>query len=345
MQFQKIMNTIEEVGRAKKVFKASDIVSSGSYSRGYVSSVLSKMVERGALVREGERRWSTYALPEYADYLGHKIRRKLSLKGLKEHEVLDDIMRVSTLLNRMPENVKGIFNYAFSEMLNNAIDHSQSPEATVIVSEDDSGRLKFVIKDGGIGVFRNVKIERGLASELEAIQDLLKGKTTTAPMAHSGEGIFFTSKAADLFVLDSYGLRLRIDNRIQDIFVEELPSDKPVMGTRVTFEIDTTSKLHLIDLFSRYQSDPQEPAFDKTEIRVKLYTMGTIYVSRSQAKRVLAGLEKFNYVVLDFENVPTIGQAFADEIFRVFKSKYSEVKIVSINMNEAVNFMVQRAQA
>ena len=341
-----LKDIITNVGEQKKVFKTSDVTDiTTDYTRQYISKVIGRMVDKGELVREGSGRWSTYALPKYSDYLGHQIRKKLDLEGLKEHEVLDDIMRVSTLLKRIPENVRSIFNYSFSEMLNNAIDHSQSKKGDITVVEDDAHKLRFIVKDQGVGVFRNVMRERKLSSEIEAVQDLLKGKTTTAPQAHSGEGIFFTSKVADVFVLDSYEYRLRIDNLINDIFLEEIPADKQVSGTRVTFEINANSKKHLNDIFHAFQTNAEEPAFDKTEIQVRLYVMGTIYVSRSQARRVLTGLEKFKTIVLDYNNVPTIGQAFADEIFRVFQNKYPEINIVSINMNEAVNFMVVRAKA
>ena len=341
-----IKEIITNVGKNKKVFRASDVKAKAvDFSRQYISSVISGMVKSGELHREGSGRWSTYALPEYKDYLGHRIHKRLVLKNLKEHEVLDDIMRVSTLLKRIPENVQSIFNYSFSEMLNNAIDHSMSEYADITVVEDDDHNLRFIVNDYGIGVFKNVMKQRQLKSELEAIQDLLKGKTTTAPQAHSGEGIFFTSKAADIFVLDSFNLRLRIDNTLDDVFVEELPANKPVQGTRVTFQISTDSKRHLTDVFTQYQTDPEEPAFDKTEVLIKLYVTGTIYVSRSQARRVLSGLEKFKTVILDFSKVPTIGQAFADEIFRVFKNKNTDIEIKPINMNEAVSFMVTRAQA
>jgi hypothetical protein len=42
-----------------------------------------------------------------------------------------------------------------------------------------------------------------LKNHLEAIQDLLKGKQTTMPKSHSGEGIFFTSKIADNLTISS----------------------------------------------------------------------------------------------------------------------------------------------
>lgn len=336
-----IKDQILDIAKKQKVFKASDVMEKiPDMSRQYISRVISELYSDGALLREGSVRWSTYALPEHRDLLAHRLRRRLLLEGLKEHEVLDDIMRVSVLLKKVPENIRSIFNYAFSEMLNNAIDHSQSHDCVIEVIEEDD-RLKFVVDDFGVGVFKNVMNERGLKSELEAIQDLLKGKTTTLPQAHSGEGIFFTSKAADIFTLESFGLRLRIDNTLPDIFIEKM--DRQKTGTRVTFEVSTKSKKHLTDLFAKYQTSMENPAFDKTEIKIKLYIMGTVYVSRSQARRVLAGLERFSTIILDFENVPTIGQAFADEIFRVFKNAYPEISIQHINANEAVDFMIARA--
>jgi len=43
------------------------------------------------------------------------------------------------------------------------------------------------------------------------------------------------------------------------------------------------------------------------------------HVSRSQAKRLLMGLEKFNTIILDFKGVVSVGQAFVDQVFRVSK--------------------------
>lgn len=329
------------VAEAKKHFKTADVMTAinDGAARSYVSTVINSMVSDGGLVREGSGRWSIYALPKYADTLGKRIKKRLANINLEEYEVFDAIKKEKPFLNTLRENIQSILAYAFSEMLNNAIEHSGSKNIEVEIQQQKDS-LTFVVRDFGVGVFRNVMAKRGLTSELEAIQDLLKGKTTTAPQAHSGEGIFFTSKAGDLFVLESYGLRLRIDNIIDDVFVEEVKSD--VRGTQVTFQISTKSKRHLSEVFAGYQVDPEEPAFDQTEVKIKLYTMGTIYVSRSQARRVLVGLDKFRRIILDFDKVPTVGQAFSDEIFRVFQSRHPEIEIAPVNMNDAVKFMVAR---
>ena len=132
-----------------------------------------------------------------------------------------------------------------------------------------------------------------------------------------------------------------VDNTISDVFFQE--KKRVNRGTRVVFTIAGASDRHLNKIFEKYQSKPESFAFDKTEICVRLFTMGTIYVSRSQARRILTGLEKFKKIIFDFDRVPNIGQSFADEIFRVFQARYPNISIESVNMNEAVHFMVTRA--
>jgi hypothetical protein len=67
-------------------------------------------------------------------------------------------------------------------------------------------------------------------------------------------------------------------------------------------------------------------------------------VSRSQAKRLLAGVDKFQIVVFDFSGVDAIGQAFADEVFRVFKRQHLEMQIMGINASKDVAQMINRAE-
>ena len=297
------------------------------------------MIKKGLLIKLGSTRSASYVLPKYAGNIEWKFDRRYLNKNLAEHEVLEDIEGRAQFRQSLSENVRNIFEYTFSEMLNNAIEHSESENIHVIVEKNENNLL-FQINDFGIGVYRNIMNDRKLKSELEAVQDLLKGKTTTQPQAHSGEGIFFTSKIADAFSLESFGYKLTIENNIEDLFFEEIKPSKK--GTKVSFDIACNSERHLNDLFAEYQTNPEEYAFDKTEIQIKLYTMGTIHISRSQARRVLTGLEKFKSITLDFDNVPNVGQAFADEIFRVFKNKNPDIQITPINMNKAVKFMIGR---
>ena len=59
---------------------------------------------------------------------------------------------------------------------------------------------------------------------------------------------------------------------------------------------------------------------------------------------MLARVEKFREVMLDFEGVDTIGQAFADEIFRVFQTAHPDVEIVPMHAKPGIQGMITRAQ-
>ena len=332
---------IIKFAKDNKTFRSSELVRffKGEYSRQYIAKFLNELIDEQRLVKDGSTKSSRYSLPKNSQYLGDSVLERFTNKNLEEHKVQEEIENVFPVLMTLPENIKSIFDYAFSEMVNNAIEHSKSKHIDINVQIANKS-LIFSVRDFGIGVFRNIVKKRKLRQETEAIQDLLKGKTTTSPKAHSGEGIFFTSNIADLFELESFGWKLTRDNRIPDIFIfSNLRSKK---GTIVTFKIRLNSTKHLIDVFRQFQSSQNEYAFDKTEIKVKLYTMGTVYISRSQARRVLAGLDKFKLIILDFQKVPTIGQAFADEVFRVFKNAHPAIKIQTVNTNEAILFMINR---
>ena len=338
---------IIKIAEKRGKITTKDIAEQFNVSRQYASYLISELVVDHKFIKIGSTRNAFYVLPEYAKT--HEgifpVRYSKSLKNidLEEHKILVEIEKTFPLLTQLPENVKSIFTYAFSEMLNNAIEHSQSKIITIEVLVQNK-TLSFSVNDSGIGVFRNIMQKKELKSELEAIQDLLKGKTTTMPKSHSGEGIFFTSKIGDLFILDSFGLQLIVNNELPDIFIRRTKKIK--RGTKVTFRLKTTSALHLNDIFKKYTNigDKSNYGFDKTEIKIKLYTMAGVHISRSQARRVLSGLDKFKVIIFDFNKVPVVGQAFADEIFRVFQQKHPSIKLQAINMDEGVKFMIDRAK-
>ncbi len=79
------------------------------------------------------------------------------------------------------------------------------------------------------------------------------------------------------------------------------------------------------------------------QFSVTLLSIGVRLISRSEAKRLLAGLNRFAQVVLDFTGVEEIGQGFADEVVRVWARAHPKVRLKPVNMSEAVAFMVRRA--
>jgi hypothetical protein len=134
-----------------------------------------------------------------------------------------------------------------------------------------------------------------------------------------------------------------VNNKTGSISIRQVKGKR---GTRVIFRISIDSHKHLSDVFKKYTNlkEQSDYGFDKTEIRVKLYTIGDVHISRSQARRILHGLEKFRVILFDFDSVPIVGQAFADEIYRVFHNRYPNIELQEINMSEAIKFMINRAK-
>ncbi len=59
----------------------------------------------------------------------------------------------------------------------------------------------------------------------------------------------------------------------------------------------------------------------------------------------MARVERFKTVVLDFHEIDKVGQAFADEIFRVFVNRHPEVTVTPVRANIDVRRMIRRARA
>ncbi|RMH93161.1 DUF4325 domain-containing protein [Lysobacter pythonis] len=65
---------------------------------------------------------------------------------------------------------------------------------------------------------------------------------------------------------------------------------------------------------------------------------------RAQAKRLLEKVAGFRIVVLDFSGGTDIGQAFADEVFRVFANAHPAIELAAIHAAPAVQAMIRRAE-
>src|SRR6185437_5783711 len=85
--------------------------------------------------------------------------------------------------------------------------------------------------------------------------------------------------------------------------------------------------------------------FAKTRVVIKLFAIGTRFVSRSEARRVAGGLDRFRDVVFDYRGVEEVGQGFVDELCRVWGSAHPDITLTSTAANRAVAFMLRRGGA
>jgi anti-sigma regulatory factor (Ser/Thr protein kinase) len=322
--------------KAKKELRTGELVKKLKLTRQTILQHLQELVNKRKLSKIGTTVNSRYIA--YNKFGGKKVtNQKITLirkiNGLNEDRVFNQIDLILQLKKKLSSQAYRILAYSFCEMLNNAIDHSKAKTA-IIEFGLKQGSAEFWIKDSGIGAFESIRRSFKLQDHYEAVEHLMKGKQTTAPERHSGQGIFFTSRIADLFIIQSAKLKWLVENKLQ----EQLK--KKTIGTTVFFRVKQKTKKDLGKIFSDYSNNEFE--FDKTEVTIRLYRREGQNVSRSEARRILFGLEKFRRITFDFKDVDGIGQAFADEIFRVFQRTQPKIKLEYINANQAVQFMIKR---
>jgi hypothetical protein len=200
---------------------------------------------------------------------------------------------------------------------------------------------EMAICDNGIGIFKKIQLALTLLDERHAVFELAKGKLTTDPKHHTGEGIFFTSRMVDSFNIFAGGVTFMHDFGDSEDWIFE--RTKPEEGTVVHMKLNNHTARTTTKIFDHYSTE-EDFGFNKTVVPVRLAQYGNDkLVSRSQAKRVLSRVELFKRVIFDFKEVSIIGQAFADEIFRVFAKEHPGIQIQHIHANSAVKRMIDRA--
>ena len=305
-------------------------------SRQAVNKHLVKLTADGCLKESGKTRNRTYKLAPLSAW----ERTYDIVPGLAEDVIWTNDIRGA--LGHLPDNVMNIWHHGFTEMFNNAIDHSGGTTIHVDMRKT-AASAEMALFDDGVGIFRKIQAALGLLDERHAIFELAKGKLTTDPKRHSGEGIFFTSRMFDEFQILSGGVFFSHEHGSAEDWVHKRTN--PTKGTAVFMLLHNHTSRTTKRIFDHYV-DGDDFGFTKTVVPVKLAQYGNDkLISRSQAKRVLVRVELFTTVLFDFSEVDTIGQAFADEIFRVFANEHPKIMLLPLHANSAVKRMIERVKS
>lgn len=303
-------------------------------SRQAINKHVKKLVAEGCLSSEkGKARNRTYKLAPIVEWTKNfEITKNLAEDWVWSQDI-------ASFLGKQSENVVDIWRFGFTEIFNNAIDHSQGTSITVHARKTATN-TEIVLFDDGIGIFKKIQTALGLLDERHAVLELAKGKFTTDPKHHTGEGIFFSSRIFDSFNIFSGGVVLSHEFGEAEDWIWERQTNR--VGTAVWMKLNNHTARNCKKIFAEFEDE--DYGFTKTIVPVKLaqYEDDKL-ISRSQAKRLLARIEVFKTVIFDFKDVETVGQAFADEIFRVFANSHPHMSVVPMNANEEVSKMVFRA--
>ena len=259
-----------------------------------------------------------------------------SITEREDYVLYEDILPVLDV----NDNAKRIWRYVLPEIFNNALEHSEGKKVEAYL-ESCCLYTRICLTDDGIGIFRKVTEslkQYGYTSPTleNAVTELYKGKFTSDPDNHTGEGIFFSMRLSDRFSIVSDGMILRSgylgEPSVIRSHILAYATKLSKKGTVVIMQLENDTRRDLSEVFSEYANI--DDGFIRTKIPVFEACMDRDPVARSQARRLAARLTSFTEVVLDFEKVDIMGQGFADELFRVFAKAHPEVKLTPINMND-----------
>lgn len=244
-------------------------------------------------------------------------------------------------------DAKKIWQYVCAEILNNAIEHSRGKRLRIVARTNALYSTVFIIDDG-VGVFRTLcDYMKGHGWKNpdadDALVELCKGKITSDASRHSGEGIFFSSKAVDTFAIWSGARVFRSGaagvSQIQENRLLAYASALSGLGTVVMMTLENETQRKLSEVFDMYAD--LEEGFIRTRIPVKEACISGEPVARSQARRICNRLEEFREVILDFDGVEIMGQGFADELFRVYARACPQVILRPVHMTGDVIRMIR----
>ena len=326
-----IATEIEGLFASHETITSGQVARAAGASRQAAHYQLKELERKGDIIHEGAGRGGRYR---------RRAQRQTSypLHDLDENEVWGEessaLQQMDLVVFDNPK-VRPILNFVFTEMVNNAIDHSEGNTLTVRWFVN-SNMIAFEVEDDGVGAFRKMRESRSLESDFDAIGEIAKGKQTSAPVQHSGLGIYFSSRMVSEFVLTSGHLTWTVDNRRDDEAIGWLDDER--IGTRVRCEVDATTTNTPQEAFDTL-TDPDAIGSNKTKIRISLFEGGG-FVSRAEAKKLGSHLESFGMVELDFEGIEGVGQGFVDELFRVWHNNHPQTRLVPVRANRSILSMI-----
>ena len=306
-----------------------------SISRRGAVKTIARLVETQWLVRQGTPR-----RPHHVPGLLRQVVQRYPLAGLDEALPWSRDFAPSFAL---PPQVMRMAQHAFGELLNNAIDHSGGTSVTVSMRQTPA-HLQLLVSDDGCGLFDKVARSFQIDDPALAMLELSKGKLTSDPERHTGRGLFFSSRIAD--VLDLHANDTAFQHRAwqRHRWSRTTPAARHGTSVFVAIALDTTRTLDAV--LREHSRDGQGYAFERTVVPLQLLTApGCALDSRAQARRAALRLQQFRHAQLDFAGVDDIGHGFADELFRVFACSQPRLTIEPVNMTPGVRALIDSVQA
>lgn len=300
-----------------------------------VRTLIARLQAAQWLVREGTARrprWRPGAL--------RQVVQSYALEGLLE----DQPWRLDFApMFELPVQVKRMARHAFTELVNNAIDHSGGTQVTVSMRQTPQ-QLQLLVSDDGCGLFQRVEASFAIDDPALAMLEIAKGRLTSQPERHCGQGLVATCRLADVFDVRANAARFQRrawgGTRWHGLPAASALAERPGTTVYMAISLDTTRTLQ--GVLAELAGSEAGGTFERTSVPLNLLLAGdeAALASRAEAKRVAARLTSFRRAEIDFGGINEIGHAFAHELFSVFRRSHPEVELVPVAAAPRVAAMI-----
>ncbi|MDE2396253.1 MAG: DUF4325 domain-containing protein [Burkholderiales bacterium] len=299
-------------------------------SRRGAAKLLRRLVDGQWLSSEGTPR-----RPRFRPGVLRQVVQRYPLAGLEEDEPW---RRDFAPCFDLRPNVARIAQHAFCELLNNAVDHSGGTSVAVSLRQT-AMHLQLLVSDDGCGLFERIGQSFAIDDPALAMFELAKGKLTSEPDRHSGRGLFFTSRLADVFDLHANRRAFQFRGWGRRGWFPGKPMAR--QGTSAYLAIALDSERSLDAVLREHSTSGAGYAFETTQVPLQLIGGAAVgFESRAQARRVVSGLQRFRRAEIDFSGVDELGHGFADELFRVLPRAHPGIELVPVSMAPRVAEMI-----
>ena len=183
----------------------------------------------------------------------------------------------------LPDAVLRLARHAFTELVNNAAEHSGGSQVTVSMRQTPTN-MQLLVSDDGCGLFARLGTSHHLETPALAMLELGKGRLTSQPSRHTGRGLYFTARVADVLDLHANDAAFQHRGWQPHHWQPVRPAARGGTSVFVAFSLDTA---RCLDAEMRAHSlDGAGYGFERT--RVALSLLGDAQQgleSRAQARR------------------------------------------------------------
>lgn len=333
--FDHLTNWITAAASEHSLDLATHVEERTGASRRAVLAALKRLVDAGWLTRSGSSR-----RPVFAPGALRQVARSYTLYGLQE-----DLpwQRDFAPHFALPKHVERMVQHGFTELLNNAADHSGGSSVTVSLRQTPT-HVQLLVSDDGVGVFDKICSAFELEDPQHAMLELSKGRLTSAPDAHTGRGLFFSSQLADVF--DIHANNTAYQKRAWESTGWRRGRALPRQGSSIYMAIALNTTRTLDGVMQAWSTQGDGIEFDRTVVQLRLLAgEGLALDSRAQARRVGMRLTTFRRAEIDFDGVTDVGHGFTDELFRVFARANPQIELVATNATPRIQALVKSACA